>query len=123
MSVELAPLSIRVLIVEPGAFRTENILTGPFYEDNTMPEYDKLRNGFKERLKQINGKQPGDPVKGMNALVDVVRGEGFAKGRAWPLYLPLGVEAEDAIRERYKAIDGVMVEWDPLIRNTRLDNP
>ncbi|KAF9235489.1 hypothetical protein BU15DRAFT_77978 [Melanogaster broomeanus] len=37
LAVELAPLNIRVLIVEPGSFRTEGILTSPFDVANPIP--------------------------------------------------------------------------------------
>lgn len=123
LAVELAPFDIRVLILEPGGFRTEGMLSGPFFEDNPIPEYAAMRKVAKERLREVDGTQPGDPAKAMRAVVDIVRGENFAAGRAWPLYMPLGLEAMDAIRSKYSTIDKVMVEWDPLIRNTRLDNP
>ncbi len=66
--------------------------------------------------------QPGDPLKAMQALVDVIHGEGRAKGKAWPLFLPLGVETETAIRDKFETLDGLIDEWDELIRDTRLDN-
>ena len=35
----------------------------------------------------------GDPDKAMEAVVDVVKGQGVANGKPWPFYLFLGEEA------------------------------
>ncbi|KAH0828727.1 hypothetical protein J3R83DRAFT_3138 [Lanmaoa asiatica] len=94
LAVELAPLNIRVLIVEPGAFRTEGIYRNPFYASNPIPDYEEQRADSLLTYNAVAGKQPGDPAKAMNAVVDVVRGEGVAAGREWPLYLVLGKDAE-----------------------------
>lgn len=123
LAMELAPFNIRVLILEPGGFRTEGMLSGPFFDANPIPDYAAMKKVAKDRFKEYDGKQPGDPVKAMRAVVDVVRGENFALGRTWPLYLPLGVETIDAMGSKYNTVNKVLTEWDPLIRNTRLDNP
>lgn len=123
LSVELAEVNIRVLIVEPGAFRTEKMLSQPFYEGNEFEDYNRIRESARKKFEAIDGKQPGDPVKAMEVLADVVRGEGRAKGKAWPLYLPLGLEAEEAITRKVNIMNGVVEEWGEIIRDTRLDNP
>lgn len=123
LSFELAPFSIRVLIVEPGAFRTENIFSQPFYDENPVPDYDAMRAKAKEIYKRVEGHQPGDPVKAMEVLADVVRGEGRAAGKPWPLYLPLGVEAERAIRDKCTRMTDVLDAWGEIIRDTKLDTP
>ena len=112
-----------MLVVEPGAFRTEKMLSRPMFEDNRIADYDEMREVMKKRYAAVDGHQPGDPVKGMRVLVDVVRGEGAAEGKPWPLYLPLGLEAETAIRDKSKVMADVLDEWGPIIRDTRLDNP
>ena len=86
LAVELATLNIRVLIVEPGSFRTEGIYTNPFDVSNPIPDYEEQRADSLMTYNALDGKQPGDPVKAMNAVVDVVRGEGVAAGREWPLW-------------------------------------
>ncbi|GJE85476.1 NAD P-binding protein [Phanerochaete sordida] len=123
LATELSPLGIRVLIVEPGAFRTENILSRPLFAGNKIADYDGVRAVMERKYKEVAGHQPGDPVKAMRVLADVVRGEGVARGKEWPLYLPLGVEAEDAIRGKCKRMTGVLDAWGDVIRDTRLDNP
>ncbi|KAI0792126.1 hypothetical protein C8Q75DRAFT_620825 [Abortiporus biennis] len=120
LSVELAPFSIRVLIVEPAVFKTEGIFGIPLYEDNTIPDYEDLRKRIKDRLEHVDF--PNDPRKGMDAVVDVVRGEGRAQGKKWPLYLPLGPEAEEGIRDKFEDMDGVLKDYHDLIHDTRFES-
>ncbi|KIK98636.1 hypothetical protein PAXRUDRAFT_31063 [Paxillus rubicundulus Ve08.2h10] len=90
LAIELAPLNIRVLIVEPGSFRTEGIYANPF--------------------------------DAMNAMVDVVRGEGAAAGREWPLYLVLGKDADIDIRNKCAKMIRHLDEWSDVVRGVDLDD-
>ncbi|THH33324.1 hypothetical protein EUX98_g847 [Antrodiella citrinella] len=119
LSVEIAPFSIRVLIVEPADFLTNGSVKTPVYEDNKISDYDEQRKTAKHRIEVIEPKN--DPAKGMEILADVVRGEGKAAGKKWPLYLPLGPEAEQGIREKMKLLQDVLDEWGPIIGDTRID--
>ncbi|EKM58132.1 uncharacterized protein PHACADRAFT_252197 [Phanerochaete carnosa HHB-10118-sp] len=123
LAVELAPFNIRVLITEPGAFRTENSFSLPMYEDNRIAEYDAVREEMKKRYARVDGHQPGDPTKAMHVVIDVVHGEGAAEGKDWPLYLPLGLEAEVAIRDKCGKVTKVLDTWEDVIRDTRLESP
>ncbi|KAG2151578.1 uncharacterized protein EDB93DRAFT_262925 [Suillus bovinus] len=121
LAVELAPLNIRVLIVEPGAFRTENIYSNKFdTSTNPIPDYDETRAETLVRYEAIPGKQPGDPMKAMKLVVDVVRGEGVAAGREWPLYLVLGEDAERDIRHKCMTMLKHLDEWQDVIRDMNL---
>ncbi|KAI0084027.1 hypothetical protein BDY19DRAFT_974119 [Irpex rosettiformis] len=119
LAIEVAPFGIRTLILEPAGFRTEGILAGKIYDGNKIADYDPARKYMQETKPYL----PNDPVKAMNILADVVRGEGKAKGKPWPLYLPLAMEAEDAIRSKTKSLENVLDDWGDIIRDTKLDNP
>lgn len=121
LAVELAPFNIRVLIVEPGAFRTENIYSNKFDTwTNPIPDYDETRAETAARYEAIPGKQPGDPMKAMKFVVDVVRGEGIAAGREWPLYLVLGEDAERDVRNKCMMMLKHLDEWQDVIRDVNL---
>ncbi|OAX35350.1 NAD(P)-binding protein [Rhizopogon vinicolor AM-OR11-026] len=121
LAVEVAPFNIRVLIVEPGAFRTENIYINKFDTwTNPIPDYDDIRASANAMWGSIHGKQPGDPVKAMKIIVDVVKGEGVAVGREWPLYLILGEDAERDVRNKCAKILGHLDEWQDVIRDVNL---
>jgi NAD(P)-dependent dehydrogenase (short-subunit alcohol dehydrogenase family) len=121
LAVELAPFNIRVLIVEPGAFRTENIYSNKFDTwTNPIPDYDETRAETLAKYEAIPGNQPGDPMKAMKFVVDVVRGEGAAAGREWPLYLVLGEDAERDVRNKCMMMLKHLDEWQDVIRDVKL---
>lgn len=122
LAAELAPFAIRVLTLEPGAFRTERIFARPlFLPPRPIPDYAPARAAMAARYAAAAGRQPGDPAKAMRVLVDVVRGEGVARGRAWTGWLPLGAEAEESVRGKVEGVLGVLEEWGEVVRDVRLD--
>lgn len=120
LAIEVAQFSIKVLILLPGSFRTR-IITDEFFEDNKISDYDTMRKLAADRYAKIVGTQPGDPAKAMEILVDVVRGEGVAEGKTWPLYLPLGRDAEESIQGKSEKITSILEEWRDVIRSTDFD--
>ena len=86
---EVAPLGIRVMAVEPGAFRTRayaGFADEPVSESiaEYLPLLERVRAGMVEQ----NGNQPGDPQRGVRAVLSamaqdppprrlVLGGEGF----------------------------------------------
>ncbi|PCH42890.1 NAD(P)-binding protein [Wolfiporia cocos MD-104 SS10] len=120
-AAELAPFGIRVLILAPGGFRTENIATAPLTIDKHITDYDATREReialFRERWKDV----PGDPMKAMNLLVDVVRGEGRAHGKKFPLFLPLGNPTYDAARAHCTRLLQTMDEWEDIAKDLDFD--
>lgn len=89
---EVAPLGIRVTIVEPGPFRTD--FAGRSM-DMALPIADYAgtpAGGLRDRFRDQNGTQPGDPVRAAEAIIATVRAD------AAPLRLPLGAHAVTRIR-------------------------
>lgn len=88
---ELAPFGIRVLIVEPGPFRTEFLGRSITMAAKQMPDYEaSSRRHYRETN---NGNQAGDPDKAVAVILRAVDSENA------PLHLPLGPAAH-AIAER-----------------------
>jgi len=116
LSAELAPLNVKVLLIQPGAFRTEGIYREQHFTDNQIPDYDAIRRQSIELFTSIPGKEKGDPDKAMEVLVDVVKGQGVAKDRPWPGYLVLGEDAEAAVRGKCAKVLGVLDEWVDVTR-------
>lgn len=87
LAPEVAPLGIKVTIVEPGPFRT-NFAGSSFRQAHkTLEDYDATAGAFRARMKQVDGKQEGDPMKASQAIVDITALENA------PLRLPLGKTA------------------------------
>ena len=81
---ELAPLGIRLTIVEPGPFRTGFAGAGFRMAEQEIADYAGSAGQFRQRIKAVHGQQEGDPHKAAQALVALVHA-----GEA-PLRLPLG---------------------------------
>ncbi|KAJ7705431.1 hypothetical protein B0H17DRAFT_1037936 [Mycena rosella] len=111
LAVEIEPFSIRMLIVEPAAFRTNSLMNTPYYTGNKIADYDGMREKNMQWYSTVNGMIKGDPAKAMEVLTDVVRGEGGAVGRPWPLYLFLGDVAVQGIAEKCYRILKVIDDW------------
>jgi NAD(P)-dependent dehydrogenase (short-subunit alcohol dehydrogenase family) len=94
---EVAPFGIKVLIVEPGPFRTEFLGRSMGYA-TPIPDYeDGPAGALRERMGTGHGQQPGDAVLAVEAIIATVRsGNG-------PLRLPLGRQAVDRIRAKLTA--------------------
>ncbi|KAJ7184381.1 hypothetical protein C8R46DRAFT_1063900 [Mycena filopes] len=129
-SAELAHLNIRMLLLEPSAFRTnmgsaDGVMDG-LERTDTIPDYDLMRTKtlkiFKTIVEEGNIAMPGDPVKAMSAVVDVVRGEGVAVGRPWPTYLVLGKGAEKAILAKMRKLKTHCEEWTDVVRGVEFEN-
>ena len=106
-----------MVLVEPSAFRTEGMLNNKFFTENPIAEYDELRAACIALFKTLPGTVNGDPDKAAEAIVDVVRGEGVAKGRQWPEYLFLGEGAEEAVRSKCSKALKILDEWVDVTRN------
>jgi NAD(P)-dependent dehydrogenase (short-subunit alcohol dehydrogenase family) len=72
MATELAPLGVRVTIVEPGGFRTDFAGSSTKIAD-VRAEYDSTVGEAARFQRDYNGRQPGDPVKAARVVLDVVR--------------------------------------------------
>ncbi|MBY8880259.1 oxidoreductase [Actinacidiphila acidipaludis] len=83
---EVAPFGVRVVIVEPGAFRTD--WQGSSMELHAVgADYEQTVGAMNEYRARNNGTQPGDPVRAARVLIDVA---GHAEP---PRRLPLGAQA------------------------------
>lgn len=83
---EIAPLGIKVTIVEPGGFRTD--WAGASMQHVEPGENYKSTVGLMlQRTRESSGKQPGDPVKGARAIITIANAENP------PLRLLLGSDA------------------------------
>jgi NAD(P)-dependent dehydrogenase (short-subunit alcohol dehydrogenase family) len=86
LSREVAPLGIKVTIVEPGGFRTDFAGSSTRLSEG-HPEYDSTVGATTRFQRNYNGKQPGDPKKAAQAIVRLTREQ------KPPLRLLLGSDA------------------------------
>jgi NAD(P)-dependent dehydrogenase (short-subunit alcohol dehydrogenase family) len=112
LAQEVAPFGIKVLIVEPGNFRT-NLLGGT----KAMPVMDAYRDivsGTREFVIGSHGTQAGDPLKAAAAIDRALAAE------KTPLRLQLGQDAVDAIRAHSETLLTDLRAWEAVAADTRL---
>jgi len=115
LAKEVAPLGIRVVLVEPGPFRTD---FGGRSIDETpkqMPEYKATAGKMREYYQVAHGKQAGDPRKGAEAILQAVNSkENF-------LRLPLGQATVTGMREKIDQVEKDIALWEQVAIRTAFD--
>lgn len=91
LAQEVAGFGIKVLIVEPGSFRTGFAGGGALAQSAPIEAYEPLVGPVRTGLPDSDGKQPGDPVKAAEAILTALAAE------RTPLRLALGTDAVDAV--------------------------
>jgi NAD(P)-dependent dehydrogenase (short-subunit alcohol dehydrogenase family) len=109
---EVAHLGIKVTIVEPAPFRTRFLSSGSVRWSHPMKDYDASVGQVRRMLKQMDGKQPGDPARAARAIIQAVEAE------KPPLRLPLGQLALDHIRATLDAEARELETWAHLSATT-----
>jgi NAD(P)-dependent dehydrogenase (short-subunit alcohol dehydrogenase family) len=112
LAAELAPLGIRVLIVEPGAFRTEfnrNKVTTA-----ELSAYKDSAGLTRQATEALLDSEENDPVKGVAAIMNALDSD------QPPLRLLLGNDAVDGLREHHEAQLAEVTEWEELSRSTAI---
>lgn len=98
MAQEVAPLGIKVSIIEPGPFRTNFAGNGLGQVENQIDDYSETAGAFSTKLKGVDGKQEGDPIKASKAIIDLVNSENPT------LRLPLGKVALKTIGMKLESL-------------------
>lgn len=71
LASEVAPFGVKVVIVEPGAFRTD--WQGTSMELHPVgPDYEETVGAMNRYRQANNGTQPGDPARAAQVIIDVV---------------------------------------------------
>jgi NAD(P)-dependent dehydrogenase (short-subunit alcohol dehydrogenase family) len=107
---EIRPLGIKVLIVEPGAFRTG--LFGAISASAEIEDYAATVGPTREMVRTGDGSQPGDPAKAAAVIITALDAE------RTPLRLPLGIDAVDALLGGLDSARTEITTWEKLARDT-----
>lgn len=112
LAQEVAPLGIRVTIIQPGPFRTDWAGPSLVAPRRHIATYADTAHRTVATINGYSGKQPGDPAKAARAMIEVVRSE------RPPLRLPLGEGALNRIRGKLQALSDELAAWERLTLDT-----
>ncbi len=110
---EVGHLGIKVTIVEPGGFRTD--FAGRSFEQPENRINDYASSERIDKIGEYDGNQPGDPVKAVKAMIQIVETENP------PLRLPLGADAVKGMEEKIADVQKNIDEWREVAVNTAVD--
>ncbi|CAO3440558.1 oxidoreductase [Azospirillum endophyticum] len=106
LSKEVAPLGIRVLIVEPGPFRTDWAGRSLKQSATWIDDYDQTSGARRKQIAGYSGKQPGDPVRAAEAIITAVTADNP------PLRLVLGRPALEGVRGKLRSVLDEIDTWE-----------
>lgn len=106
LALEVAPLGIKVIIVEPGPFRTD--WSGRSLQESSVviDDYDSTAGARRRSSKANSGKQVGDPIRGSEAIIKAVESDNP------PLRLVLGKPGLDLVRKKLEAVARDLDTWE-----------
>ena len=105
---ELGPLGIKVTIVEPGPFRTDFLGRSGVVAEKRIADYDTTAANMRKYVAENDGKQPGDPLRAVHAMMQVV------DSPAPPLRLLLGASALQRLRTKLGGWEKEIAEWEQV---------
>ena len=115
LAAEGAPLGIRVVIFEPGAFRT-GLMGGGMVRSRELDAYAPTAGATRQAAEAMDGKQQGDPAKAAAAILRAVDADEV------PLHLALGPDAVEAIRSKHAQLAADLRAWEDASVATDFDD-
>jgi NAD(P)-dependent dehydrogenase (short-subunit alcohol dehydrogenase family) len=99
LAPEIAPFGIRIMLVEPGFFRTE-LLTpaSTSYAESSIDDYAERTKQTVDAWNSMNGHQGGDPAKLADALIEL------ASHDEPPLRFAAGADAVATFEQKARAL-------------------
>lgn len=115
LSREVEPLGIKVLIVEPGAFRTDFAGRSLQGAATAIADYDESVGPRRKENDKTDGTQPGDPARAAHVLIEVIG------GKRLPVRLLLGRDAVQIVGAEITSQLREIEEWTSV--SVRTDFP
>jgi NAD(P)-dependent dehydrogenase (short-subunit alcohol dehydrogenase family) len=108
LAKECAPLGVKVIVVEPGPFRTDWAGRSLKTPKTPIPDYAETAGARRAAIQGYNGLQPGDPVRAAEAIITAVASPNP------PLHLVLGRVAHDQVKAKLDDFSHELERWREL---------
>lgn len=106
LAAEIKPFGLYATIVYPGYFRTDFLKDSSLLlPENPIAEYKNVRESESAHKDDINGNQPGDPVKLAEALIKA------SQDQNPPLHLFLGEDAYNMANQKIASVQSELEGW------------
>ncbi|NKQ25753.1 oxidoreductase [Streptomyces galbus] len=112
---EVREFGIKVLVVEPGAFRTSLFETARAGVSADSGVYATVRR-TRDAVSGGHGSQPGDPAKAAALILAALDADDT------PLHLPLGDDGVSAVLGKLDAVRAEIAAWEDRSRATAFDD-
>lgn len=117
LRMELAPLGVKVTVVEPGFFRTDFLDASSLVSTSArIEDYAETVGAMRTFAAGKNHAQPGDPAKLASAMLQL------ADSAAPPVRLQLGSDTVARVRAKNALVDAEMAQWLELAVSTDYDD-
>lgn len=115
LAQEVAPFGIKVIIVEPGALRTNFGGSNALKLMPVMEAYQDIVGPMRGLLDDLHGIQDGDPAKAAHALDLALQAD------TPPLRLQIGADAIGAVRAHAEQLLRDLAAWERVGSDVRID--
>ena len=107
---EVQPLGIKVMLVEPSGFRTDWAGRSANESKRQIVDYATTAGAARQGVRAISGKQPGDPVRAVHAIVKAVESANP------PHHLLLGNDAYQGAMAKLEDLRKEFSAWETVTR-------
>lgn len=108
---------LKVLLIEPGYFRTR-AFANINHVAPRVDDYIPFNTGVRAVEEGIVGNEPGDSVKGVQRMIEIVKGTGMASGKSIPLRVPLGSDGWSRIKAKCEETLKICEDWEDVAKST-----
>ena len=107
---EVEPLGIKVMLVEPSGFRTDWAGRSANESKQQIVDYAATAGAWRQNVRAVSGKQPGDPVRAVHAIVKAVESANP------PHHLLLGNDAYEGATAKLEDLRKEFSAWEAVAR-------
>jgi NAD(P)-dependent dehydrogenase (short-subunit alcohol dehydrogenase family) len=112
LAKEVESFGVKITLIEPGAFRTDFNGRSLAAAELSIDAYATVSGASLQWFKEMDGKQPGNPLKAAQAIIQAV------ESPHPPMRLALGTDAMNLIQEKLSGVKTDLDAWQQVTVST-----